>query len=59
MDVFRETELKEQAESSISYLTEDLHRQGLNYQQILGLFLDKSVTLFMQAQAEYFLKGGK
>ena len=34
------------------------HKQGLNYFQLLKVFLSYCVQLQMQAEMEYFAKGG-
>ena len=49
-------ELIELAESEIEFLIEKAHRSGLNYWQILKIFLVKVETLVMRADEEYWLK---
>ena len=51
-------DIMELAELEIDRLIGVCHKQGLNYWEILGLFLNKCLTLQMMADAEYHLKGG-
>lgn len=48
----------EMFESEVDRLVDVGHRQGLNYWQILKVFLVRCVTLQMQADVEYRVKGG-
>ena len=49
----------ELAEEEIDKLIAVCHKQGLNYWEILGIFLERCQSLRLQADAEYHLKGGK
>ncbi len=50
----------ELAESEVATLIEVAHRQGLNYWEILDIFLRAVVDLHVKASAEYQLRqGGK
>ena len=49
----------ELAETEVARLIEVCHRQGLSYWQILRLFLLACHNLYIQTDAEYWLKGGK
>jgi len=46
------------AELEITHLIEVCHRQGLNYWQILDIFLRATCILHLKSSAEYQLKGG-
>jgi len=48
--------LFELAEDELDMLIKKMHKSGLNYWVILGLFLDRSVLLRKQADAEYQVK---
>lgn len=47
------------AETEVDKLIMVCHRQGLNYWQILKIFLDRCQILQMRADAEYYLKRGE
>lgn len=49
----------ELAESEVARLIEVMHRQGLNYFEILGIFETASLNLYLQAGIEYRIKGGE
>ncbi len=49
----------EQASLELDELIHDLHHAGLTYWEILGEFFRKLECLYIQAQAEYYSKGGK
>lgn len=52
-------ELIETAETELDRLISIMHNSGLNYWEILKLFVMKSETLLMMSQAEYCQKGGQ
>ncbi len=45
--------------SEFDFLIEKSHRSGLSFWQILKVILSRIETLVMQADAEYWFKGGK
>ncbi len=49
----------ELAESEVARLIAVMHRQGLNYWQILDIFLRAACDLHLKASAEYQIKGGQ
>ena len=49
----------ELAETEINRLVGVIHSQGLSYWQILRLFLLACQNLYIQADTDYWLKGGK
>lgn len=51
-----EAELTELTENEVEFIIEKSHRSGLNYWQILKIFLVKVESLVMRADTEYFLK---
>lgn len=52
-------ELVEDAEIDLDRLIVVFHKNGLNYWEILRMFLDYCPKLLMQADCEYHLKLGK
>ncbi len=49
----------ELADREVTRLIDVCHKQGLNYWQILDIFLRKVCDLHLMASAEYRMKGGK
>ena len=49
----------EQLEIDVDMLVNAGHKQGLNYWQILKVFLVRCVDLYIQAEAEHHVKGGE
>uniref|UniRef100_A0A6M3KV12 Uncharacterized protein n=1 Tax=viral metagenome TaxID=1070528 RepID=A0A6M3KV12_9ZZZZ len=49
----------EQLEIDVDMLVNAGHKQGLNYRQILRVFLVKCMDLQIQAEAEHYMKGGE
>jgi len=47
----------EQLEIDVDMLVNAGHKQGLNYWQILKVFLVRCVDLYIQAEAEHHVKG--
>ena len=43
-------------ESEAEFLIEKAHRSGMNYWQVLKIFLVKVESLVMRADQEYFMK---
>ena len=48
----------EDAEIELDRIVMVFHHSGLNYFQILKMFLVRCVSLMTQSEAEYFIKGG-
>jgi len=53
-----DADLLELLESELDFLVNKAHKSGLNYWQILDIFLRACVTLHLQATSEYRVKGG-
>ncbi len=54
-----DAETMELAEIDVARLIEVMHRQGLNFHQILRIFQDACNGIEVKAEAENHLKGGK
>jgi hypothetical protein len=52
-------ELIDLFESELDFLISKAHRSGLSFWHILRIVLTRIEGLVMQADAEYWLKGGK
>ena len=57
--MMREVELIEKAEAYLSHAVDDYHNKGLSYWSLLKIFSGFTQRLIMQADAEYYIKGGK
>ncbi len=53
MDRVEETEALEIAEAEVTRLIEVCHKQGVNYWQILDIFLRATCDLHLKASVEY------
>ena len=53
-----EAELLRLAELEVAKLIEVAHKQGLNYWQLMDIFLRASYDLHLKASVEYYMKGG-
>ena len=53
------TELAELLESELDFLINKAHRSDLSYWRILRVILSRTESLVMQADCEYYVKGGK
>ncbi len=47
------------AESQVATLIDVCHKQGLNYWEILNIFIRALCDLHLKASAEYRIKGGQ
>ena len=54
-----EADLIELLESELDLLINKAHKSGLSYWWILRVILSRLETLVMQADSEYYSKGGK
>ena len=52
-------ELIEQLELELDSLINKAHRSGLSFWHILRVILNRLDSLVMQAEVEYYVKGGK
>ncbi len=52
-------ELIELLESELDFLINKAHRSGLSYWSVLRIVLSRLESLVTQADAEYYIKGGK
>ena len=52
-------EMIELLESELDFLTSKAHKSGLSYWWILRIILSRIEGLVLQADAEYYVKGGK
>jgi hypothetical protein len=52
-------ELNKLADKELEFIIQKAHNSGLNYWQILKIFLRKVEMLVMLADTEYWLKGGR
>jgi len=52
-------ELIELLETEVDFLISKAHKSGLNFWQILRVFLLRCEGLMIQSEAEYYQKGGR
>ncbi len=52
------SDLIENAEIELTRLINVMHKEGLNYWEILGLLLRVNESVYLQSGAEYQVKGG-
>lgn len=58
LDNYEDSNTIELAEIEVARLVDVFHKQGLNYWEILRIFLSTCLTLQMLADTEYWMKLG-
>jgi len=52
-------ELVDLFESDLSIIIQKAHKSGLTFWKIFKVLFDKCLTVMMQSESEYYLKGGR